>query len=75
MSTRRIARQTPLHRAKAVLHRVCQSTKSYHDSGMATAEYAVATLAAVAFAGLLAAVVSSGQVRELLLGLITKALS
>ncbi|UPO76027.1 DUF4244 domain-containing protein [Arthrobacter sp. Helios] len=42
---------------------------------MATAEYAIATLAAVAFAALLVAVLSSGDVRELLLALIRGALS
>ncbi|MCC9192418.1 DUF4244 domain-containing protein [Arthrobacter sp. zg-Y916] len=42
---------------------------------MATAEYAIATLAAVAFAALLAAVLGSGDVRELLMSLIRAALS
>lgn len=45
------------------------------EAGMATAEYAIATLAAVAFAGLLAAVLGSGEVRSLLMGLIRSALS
>ena len=45
------------------------------EAGMATAEYAIATLAAVAFAGLLAAVLGSGDVRSLLMGLIRTALS
>lgn len=45
------------------------------EAGMATAEYAIATLAAVAFAGLLAAVLGSGDVRSLLMGLIRSALS
>lgn len=45
------------------------------DEGMATAEYAVATLAACAFAGLLLTIVRSDQVRELLLGIIQRALS
>lgn len=45
------------------------------EAGMATAEYAIATLAAVAFAALLVAVLSSGDVRELLLALIRGALS
>ena len=45
------------------------------DTGMATAEYAVVTVAACAFAGLLLAVVRSPEVRSLLLGIIRQALS
>lgn len=45
------------------------------EAGLATAEYAIATLAAVGFAALLVAVLSSGEVRGLLMSLITSALS
>jgi hypothetical protein len=45
------------------------------DAGMATAEYAVVTLAACGFAGLLVAILRSGTVRGLLLGIIQKALT
>jgi len=45
------------------------------DAGMATAEYAIATLAACGFAALLLAVLSSGEVREMLLALVQRALS
>lgn len=45
------------------------------DAGMATAEYAIATIAAVGFAGLLVVVLRSGEVHELLLGIIRRALS
>lgn len=45
------------------------------DAGMATAEYAIAMIAAVGFAGLLVAVLTSATVRELLTGLVTSALS
>lgn len=45
------------------------------DAGMATAEYAIATLAACGFAGLLVVILRSGEVRELLLGIIERALS
>jgi hypothetical protein len=44
------------------------------DAGMNTAEYAVGTLAAVAFAGLLLKVVSSDAVRQALAGIIQRAL-
>ena len=50
-------------------------TAQDREAGMATAEYAIATLAAVAFAALLVAVLSSGDVRELLMSLIRSALS
>jgi hypothetical protein len=42
---------------------------------MATAEYAVATLAAVGFAGLLLTVLRSGEVQEMLLDLVRRALA
>lgn len=45
------------------------------EVGMATAEYAIATLAAVAFAGLLLVIMRSGEVREMLMGIIREALS
>ena len=45
------------------------------EQGMATAEYAIATIAAVGFAGLLIVVLRSTEVRELLLGIIRGALS
>jgi len=44
------------------------------DDGMSTAEYAVGTLAAVAFAGLLMKVVTSGSVQTALTQIIEKAL-
>lgn len=45
------------------------------EAGMATAEYAIATLAAVGFAALLVAILSSGEVRGMLMNLISSALS
>ena len=44
------------------------------DAGMTTAEYAVGTLAAVAFAAVLLAVVKSGAVSAALTAIITTAL-
>jgi hypothetical protein len=44
------------------------------DEGMSTAEYAVGTVAAAAFAGLLFKIVTSSEVKELLLGIIRRAL-
>ncbi|MDQ6752444.1 MAG: DUF4244 domain-containing protein [Actinomycetota bacterium] len=45
------------------------------ELGMATAEYAIATLAAVGFAGLLVVILKSDEVRGFLLGIIRSALS
>ena len=45
------------------------------DAGMATAEYAIATLAACGFAGVLLVVLRSAQVKNLLSGIIRNALS
>lgn len=44
------------------------------DAGMNTAEYAVGTLAAVAFAGILLAVVRSQPIREALQAIVERAL-
>ncbi|MFV0425500.1 MAG: DUF4244 domain-containing protein [Beutenbergiaceae bacterium] len=45
------------------------------DEGMATAEYAIGTLAAVGFAGLLLVILKSDQVRSMLVDIIQRALS
>ncbi|WP_375407572.1 DUF4244 domain-containing protein [uncultured Amnibacterium sp.] len=45
------------------------------DEGAVTAEYAIATIAAVGFAALLVVVLRSDEVRTLLLGLVTRALA
>ncbi len=45
------------------------------DEGMATAEYAIATLAACGFAGLLVVILRSEEVRGLLTGIVARALS
>ncbi|WP_062137240.1 DUF4244 domain-containing protein [Demequina aestuarii] len=43
------------------------------DDGMATTEYALVTVAAAAFAGVLIALVRSEEVRELLAGILRSA--
>jgi hypothetical protein len=45
------------------------------DEGAVTAEYAIATIAAVGFAALLVVVLRSDEVRGLLLELVTRALA
>jgi hypothetical protein len=46
-----------------------------NDGGAATAEYAIATMAAVAFAGLLVVIMRSPEVKDLLFGLVKSALT
>lgn len=50
------------------------SRRPHRDDGMSTAEYAIGTLAAVAFAGVLLKVVTSDKVRDLLTSIIERAL-
>ncbi|CAN5553516.1 hypothetical protein BH10ACT7_BH10ACT7_06460 [soil metagenome] len=45
------------------------------DTGAATAEYAIATMAAVGFAGLLVVILRSDEVRAILTDLVRQALS
>ena len=50
-------------------------SRSSDDTGAATAEYAIATMAAVAFAGLLVVIMRSDEVRGILTDLIRRALT
>lgn len=50
-------------------------TRLRADRGSVTAEYAIATMAAVGFAGLLVAIMRGGEVQSILLGLVRSALS
>jgi len=45
------------------------------DTGAATAEYAIATMAAVAFAGMLVVIMRSDEVRGILTELVRRALT
>lgn len=49
--------------------------KMFNDNGSATAEYAIATMAAVGFAGLLVVIMRSDEVRKLLYDLVMRALT
>ncbi|HET9022779.1 MAG TPA: DUF4244 domain-containing protein [Ornithinibacter sp.] len=51
-----------------------ERVRSLGEEGMTTAEYAVGTVAAVAFAGLLLAIVRSGPVKTALTKIIVTAL-
>jgi hypothetical protein len=70
----RTARRAEGHRMRTEL-RTEGGGLLHWEAGMATAEYAIATLAAVGFAALLVAVLSSGQIKGLLTSLITTALN
>ncbi len=52
-----------------------RAARLYDDTGAATAEYAVATMAAVAFAGLLVVIMRSDEVRGILTDLVRRALT
>jgi hypothetical protein len=53
---------------------VSRRVRALGEQGMTTAEYAVGTVAAVAFAGLLLAIVKSGAVKSALSNVIVAAL-
>lgn len=72
---RRIAQRTAGSRwGRWVLHRMTVLSE-HPDDGMATVEYAIVTVAAAAFAGLLLLILRSDEVRELLFGIVRGALS
>lgn len=51
------------------------TTRGRGDAGMSTAEYAIGTVAACAFAGLLLKILTSSEVSGLLSGVIKRAFS
>jgi len=72
----RAAQGTARHgRLARMSARWAQARGAAGDRGMATAEYAIATIAAVGLAGLLVVVLRSGEVQALLQGIIRTALS
>ena len=74
-------REVEHHHLEHGVHHVAHHDVVHHveeldpEAGLATAEYAVATVAAVGFAGLLIAVLKSDTVRGLLESIISSALS
>lgn len=60
---------------RAAFRRRIGQLRSAGDAGMTTAEYAVGTVAAVAFASVLFRVVQSAQVRAALSHIVTSALN
>ncbi|WP_224388737.1 DUF4244 domain-containing protein [Pseudonocardia sp. ICBG1293] len=59
---------------RSLLHRRLRALAA-DDDGMSTVEYAVGTVAAAAFAALLYAIVSGGDVLDALTGIVQRALS
>jgi hypothetical protein len=59
----------------AMLHRLREVVRHGRDEGAATAEYVVATMAAVGFAGLLVLILRSDEVRGMLTDLVRSALT
>lgn len=57
------------------LKRILDRRMLARDDGAATAEYAIATMAAVGFAGLLVAILRSDEVRGMLTDLVHRALT
>ncbi|MDH6531879.1 Flp pilus assembly pilin Flp [Aurantimicrobium minutum] len=55
---------------RSLLTRLCRD-----DTGAATAEYAIATMAAVGFAGLLVAILKGDEVKQILLDMVRRALT
>jgi uncharacterized protein DUF4244 len=67
-------RPTKEHSVKCILIRRFSTIRRHAEAGMTTAEYAVGTLAACAFAAVLLAIVRSGTVRSALSSVIATAL-
>lgn len=61
--------------SRSMIMRLRARARVAGDAGMATAEYAIATLAACGFAGLLLALLRGDEVRGLLLGIVRRALA
>ena len=75
--TRIWAQRIRAQRIRAQLNRaqLNRLRKLRDDTGSATAEYAIATLAAVGFAGLLVVILRSDAVRQMLTDLVHRALT
>ena len=61
-------------RLRKALERHRQQLRAHREAGMATAEYAIAMIAAAGFAGLLIVVLKSDPVREMLAAIVQTAL-
>lgn len=66
--------QIPTSQQRGPLRRLVHRLRLAGEAGMSTAEYAVGTIAAVAFAGVLLKVVTSPTVQQALTAIIGRAL-
>jgi hypothetical protein len=64
-----------LGRVRVAARKLAMVARTRSEAGMSTAEYAVGTIAACAFAGLLFKIVSSSEVRKMLSDIISRALN
>ena len=74
----RVIHHFPFYFVSAIdssLNRGMKSQLLKSESGSATAEYAIATMAAVGFAGLLVVIMRSDEVKQILYDLVMKALT
>lgn len=74
VTARTIKGTTPTRTAEKKPDQLAQQLHQ-EETGLATAEYGIVMLAAVGFAGLLVAVLSSGTAQGLLTGVVERALS
>lgn len=71
----RVGERVGRSRAGGWARRRAAELRGSADAGMATVEYAIVTVAAAAFAGLLLLILRSDEVRGLLFGIVRGALS
>jgi hypothetical protein len=58
------------------INKVWKALQKFHsEAGSATAEYAIATMAAVGFAGLLVAILRGDEVKQILTDMVRRALT
>ncbi|MCF4119598.1 DUF4244 domain-containing protein [Antribacter sp. KLBMP9083] len=74
-ASRRVPREVPGEAAGLARSAAAPVRRLDPEAGLATAEYALATVAAAGFAGLLIALLRSGEVQAMLAGIIRTALS
>ena len=71
---RGLARSLFRAEARRITRTIPERLRTARDAGMSTAEYAIGTVAACAFAAVLYKVVTSTQILDLLSGVVSRAL-
>lgn len=75
ISPAQLTAQTPPVKGVTLSGRRASNVRGAADSGAVTAEYAIATMAAVGFAGLLVVILRSDAVRAMLTEMVNRALT